>query len=90
VGLFLFYLTFEFVIVCTIPLMTELAPKARATLLAANGAGHSLGRMLGSLIGPALFVSGLWTNALVAVVLNLVALVLLWAFIHEDAPHKAG
>jgi predicted MFS family arabinose efflux permease len=45
-GLFLFYITFEYVIVSHIPLMTEIMPKTRATLLSFNAAGHSLGRVM--------------------------------------------
>ena len=49
-GLFLFYITFEYVLVSHIPLMTEIMPKTRATLLSFNVAGHSLGRMIGALL----------------------------------------
>ncbi len=58
-GLFLFYFTFEFTIVASLPLMTELVPAARATFMSVNAAGHSLGRVIGSLVGPALFASGI-------------------------------
>jgi len=50
VGLFLFYITFEYVLVSHIPLMTEVMPGARATLLSFNVTGHSLGRMIGALL----------------------------------------
>ncbi|MGZ9224058.1 MAG: MFS transporter [Anaerolineales bacterium] len=50
VGLFLFYITFEYVLVSHIPLMTEILPGARATLLSFNVTGHSLGRMIGALL----------------------------------------
>lgn len=83
IGLFLFYLAFEFTMVSTLPLMTELAPNARATLMATNGAGHSLGRMIGSLAGPMLFRSGLGANALTAVVMNVIAFALLMWFVQE-------
>jgi len=49
VGLFLFYITFEYVLVSHIPLMTEVLPGARVTLLSFNVMGHSLGRMIGAL-----------------------------------------
>jgi len=58
VGLFLFYLTFEFTLVSSIPLMSELLPAARATLMAANVAGLSLGRSVGALLAPALYALG--------------------------------
>jgi hypothetical protein len=50
VGLFFFYITFEFTLVSIIPLMTELLPAARATLMAFNVAALSFGRALGDLI----------------------------------------
>jgi predicted MFS family arabinose efflux permease len=85
VGLFLFYLTFEFTIVSSIPLMTELIPSARATLMAGNVAAFSLGRVLGSLIGPVVFSYGLGVNATVAAIMNLVALAALVFFLHEKS-----
>jgi len=47
-GLFLFYTTFEFTLVSVIPLMTELLPQARATLMAFNITALSLGRAAGA------------------------------------------
>jgi predicted MFS family arabinose efflux permease len=58
VGLFLFFLTFEFAIVSSISLMTEVFPPARATLMASNLAAHSLGRALGALLTAPLFALG--------------------------------
>ena len=43
-GLFLFYITFEFTLVSVIPMMTEIMPSARATLMSFNVAALSLGR----------------------------------------------
>lgn len=79
-GLFAYFLTFEFALVSLIPLMTELVPGARATLMAGNVAVFSVGRMLGALLGPLLFSLGLTANTLVAAAMNVtaVALVLLW------------
>lgn len=76
-GLFLFYLGFEFTLVSYIPLMTEVLPEARATLMAANLAAFSLGRALGALVGPGLYAAGFWANALVALALNALALLVL-------------
>jgi DHA1 family inner membrane transport protein len=50
-GVVLVVLTFEFAIVSLLPLATQLAPKARATLLSFNLSAHALGRILGALIG---------------------------------------
>jgi len=73
VGLFLFYITFEYTLVSTIPLMTEILPTARATLMATNIAGHSIGRALGDLMGPALYSYGILGSALAALVFNVFA-----------------
>jgi predicted MFS family arabinose efflux permease len=87
-GLFLFYISFEFALVSGIPLMSELVPGARATVLAGNMGSHSAGRALGALIGPALFAggvlsSGLVANAVAAAALDAVALIILLAFVRE-------
>lgn len=74
VGLFFFYITFEFTVVSVIPLMTELLPSARATLMAFNVASFSLGRALGDLLAPRLYGFGLGFVVLGAVVFNLLAL----------------
>ena len=77
VGLFLFYITFEFTLVSIIPLMTEILPSARATLMAFNVAALSLGRALGDLLGPRLYGLGFWFVVLGAVGFNLLALLAL-------------
>lgn len=69
-GLFLFYLSFEFTVVSSLPLVSAVAPGARATLLAANIMAFSLGRAAGALLGPQLYALGFWANALVAVAFN--------------------
>jgi predicted MFS family arabinose efflux permease len=83
VGLFLFYLTFEFALVSSIPLMSELVPGARATTLAGNMGSHSAGRALGALLGPFLFAHGMFANASAAAGLDGVALVVLLALVRE-------
>jgi len=83
-GLFIFYLAFEFTLVSSIPLMTELVPSARATLLAGNVAALSLGRMLGSLLGPVLFTFGLPANALAAALMNVIGLAALIFVVREN------
>jgi len=84
VGLFVFYITFEFAVVSLIPIMTELLPGARATLMAGNVAFFALGRMLGALIGPPLFAYGLLANGIVAAAGNLLALALLVGFVKQE------
>lgn len=78
VGLFLFYITFEYVMVSHIPMMTELLPGARATVMAFNLSGHSLGRALGAFLAPFVYRQfGFLFVALLAVVFNIFGLLAL-------------
>ena len=85
VGLFFFYLTFEFALVSSVPMMTEVLPAARATVMAFVTASVSLGRAVGALIASPLFLFGessasipdILPNALAAILLNTAALVAL-------------
>jgi len=83
-GLFLFYLTFEFSVVSVIPMMSELVPSARATMMAGSAAAFSLGRALGSQIGPALYAHGLLASGVVGAALDAAAIVLLVFFIEAE------
>jgi len=76
-GLFVFYLTFEFTIVSLIPLMTGVLTEARGTVMALSIASANLGRGLGSWIAAPIFSGGFWLNALAAAVVNLLAILLL-------------
>jgi predicted MFS family arabinose efflux permease len=76
-GLFLFYLAFEFTIVSLIPLMTGVLPEARATVMALNIASANLGRGLGSLLVAPLYLGGFWLNAIFAGLVNLLAIIAL-------------
>lgn len=77
VGLFMFYISFEFTLVSIIPLMTEIMPQARATLMAFNVATLSLGRALGAPLAPFLYQFGFPFVAAGAVVFNIFALLAL-------------
>ncbi len=83
VGLFLFYVCFEFTLVTGISLMTELVPGARATVMAGNLSAHALGRAAGATLGPLLFAAGIGANGAVAALFNAVAIVLLLGFVRE-------
>ncbi len=76
-ALFLFYLTFEFTVVSILPLMTQVLPPARATLLGLTLAAMFLGRSLGDFIGPAVFSRGISASVGVAILLNLLTLIAL-------------
>ncbi len=79
-GLFLIYMTFEFSVVSVIPLMTELLPSARATLMASYIASTAIGRAIGALISPGLYRfqawgwPGIYWIVLGAILVNLLAL----------------
>ncbi len=82
IGLFLFYITFEFTLVGSIPIMTEILPGARATMMAAYIASMSLGRAAGAWLALPLYNLGqsltvlpvLLVSALAAIFFNLLAL----------------
>ena len=57
-GLFFTFLTFEFTIVTGISLFTEILPGARATMMSSNVAAMSVGRVIGALVGGAMWVAG--------------------------------
>jgi DHA1 family inner membrane transport protein len=77
-GLFLFYITFEFTIVCIIPLLTEIMPSARATALSFAGAAYSIGRTVSALLSPALYGVGFSLVTGGAILFNLLGLAAVW------------
>ena len=79
IGLFFFYITFEYILVSHIPMMTELVPSARATMLSINVMGHSIGRALGAFLAAIIYQKfGFMSVALSAVIFNAVGLLALW------------
>lgn len=76
-GLFLFYISFEFMIVSSIPLMTEVMPRARATMMAGFFTSASIGRAFATVIGPGLYAVGFGASVLAAVLFNLAAFFML-------------
>jgi len=78
IGLFLFYITFEYMLVSHIPMISELAPGARATTMAFNVSGHSIGRAIGAFLAPFIYKQfGFMFVALLAVVFNVIGLLAL-------------
>jgi len=78
VGLFLFYITFEFVMVSHVPIMTELVPGARATVMSFNLTGHSLGRALGAFLSSLIYQQfGFLFIILLAILFNIFGLLTL-------------
>ena len=78
IGLFLFYLTFEFTIVSIIPLQSEVMPAARATTLSFAGAANFLGRAVGALLAPKLYLLGFSVVTGGAIVFNILGLIAVW------------
>jgi predicted MFS family arabinose efflux permease len=78
IGLFLFYITFEYVMVSHISLMTEIVPSARATVLSMNVTGHSIGRALGAFLAGIIYQQfGFVFVALTAVIFNMAGILAL-------------
>jgi predicted MFS family arabinose efflux permease len=73
IWLFMFYFTFEVIIVSALPMMTEVMPQARATMMALFIAALSMGRAAGDVIAPLLYKGGFWFNAGACVLLNILA-----------------
>jgi predicted MFS family arabinose efflux permease len=77
IWLFVFYLTFEISVVSALPLMTEVMPMARATMMALFIAALSIGRAIGDVVAPLLYRGGFAVNVLASVGLNILALIFL-------------
>lgn len=79
-GLFIIFLTFEFTIVTSLSLFTELVPASRATMMASYLASAGIGRVVGALIGgPIWLVGGIYATALVSAAISGLALAsLVW------------
>jgi predicted MFS family arabinose efflux permease len=73
-GLFLFYLTFEFVVVSSIPLLSEILPEGRATMMSFTSTGRALGRALSALLAAPLYAIGIQASSLAALAFNVAAL----------------
>jgi predicted MFS family arabinose efflux permease len=78
-SLFLIFVTFEFVVVTSVSMATELLPRARATMMAAYMGAAGLGRMAGALIGgPVWLLGGIFATGTVAALISTLALACLW------------
>lgn len=78
-GLFVVFLTFEFAIVATLSLATEVLPGARATMMASFMATMGVGRVIGALAGGSIWlVGGLAAVSLVSAITTALALGCLW------------
>lgn len=76
VGLFFFYLTFEFTIVSSLPLMNEILPVARATMMAVFMSGTSVGRAFGDMLAVPLYGYGESTGVLSGIIVVVIGVVM--------------
>lgn len=74
IGLFLMYLTSEFVINSSIPVMSEIMPDDRATLMGLAMATFALARATGALLAPLLYARGFQANTMASFIFVLAAL----------------
>jgi len=74
-GLFALFLIFEFTVVSSLSLSTELLPGSRATMMASFYAAAGMGRLLGALLGGVVWLKGgIPATGLVSAGLTLLAL----------------
>jgi predicted MFS family arabinose efflux permease len=87
ISLFILFLGFEMMVVGVIPLLTELVPGARAMVMSAIVAAGSLGRALGTVVGPILWErGGLPANAGAAAILTVAAVFIIFRWLHAAEP----
>jgi predicted MFS family arabinose efflux permease len=79
VSLFLIFVTFEFMMVTSVSLATELLPEARATMMATYMGAAGLGRVVGAFIGgPVWLMGGIIATGLASAFISALALGSLW------------
>ena len=80
VSLFLIFVAFEFMIVASVSMATELLPEARATMMATYLGAAGLGRVAGALIGgPVWLIGGILATSMVSALISALALgTLIW------------
>ncbi len=95
VGVVLALFTFEFGVVSLLPLVTELAPDARAALVSINGTAFGFGRVLAALIGgwlwrwqSASLQNPIALHARVGAVCAIVAAILLVRGVEDDGGER--
>jgi DHA1 family inner membrane transport protein len=79
-GLFVIFVTFEFTVVTSFSLFTEVLPRARGTMMSSLLAATGLGRVIGALLGgPVWLIGGLTAVSLVSTIMSILGLIcLLW------------
>lgn len=83
-GIFVMFIGIETAIVASFPLFTEILPNARAVMMSANMGAHSLGRVLGAMLGGIIYAmtgGNFIVVGIVASVIGALAFIILWRFI---------
>jgi predicted MFS family arabinose efflux permease len=86
VGLFILFVAVETSIVAAIPIYSEVLPEARSVMLSASLGAASLGRLIGALVGTALFASteSFMILGITSLVIGLMGTGLMWRFVRVD------
>lgn len=83
-AMFLFFASFEFSVVTGFSLLSELRPRARATLMAFNAAALSGGDALGSYLGSQIYSGSIRPNAVLSAILSGAAIFLLLSVVRVE------
>jgi predicted MFS family arabinose efflux permease len=83
-AVFLVYITFEFTVVSSMPLVSGLLPKSRGLMMSFNVASHSAGRMFGALFGAALLRYGFIWNGALSTALNMIGIMIVVWVVKEN------
>jgi predicted MFS family arabinose efflux permease len=75
IGLFFFYISFEFLIVSSIPMMTEVMPAARTTMMAGFFTSASIGRAFAGWVALNIYAMGFLAIVIATVFFNILAIV---------------
>jgi predicted MFS family arabinose efflux permease len=87
-AIFFVYFAFEFAIVASMPLISELDPTARSTVMSTTIASHAAGRMIGALLGGFLFQYPFIWNGIVYGVMTLIGIPLIIWVVREGHVQK--
>jgi predicted MFS family arabinose efflux permease len=78
-GVFILFVAFEFAIVTSMSLCTEILPEYRATMMSAFFAAAGTGRVVGALLGGYFWMAGgIWLTGLVSAGVTLIAFITLF------------
>jgi predicted MFS family arabinose efflux permease len=84
IGLVLVFFVFELAVISALPLVSEISPQSRATLLSLGIASFGLGRAAGSFVGPAVFSNfGFPATCFVSAAGAAIALLIWLVFVRE-------